>query len=132
MLFAVDDGPDATLVAAAGAHDHAAGLERDRVDDLGLFNVEPDRVVDADDRVGVADGPAVVGDEEGDALGAELDALDLAELVRRLVGRDAMDREAALWVVQDPEVLIRLFNRHDVCPRPVSHRFFPGADGTDP
>jgi hypothetical protein len=85
------------------------------VDDLVLDEVELDRVVDLDGGVGVADGASVVGDDEGDALGAELDLLDLEELVRRLLLRDAVDGEAALDVVEETEVLARLLDRDYVC-----------------
>jgi hypothetical protein len=93
---------------------HVALLELDVVDDLVLDEVELDSVVDLDRGVRVTDGAAVVGDDEGDTLGAELDLLDLEELVGRLLLRDAVDREAALDVVQETEVLARLLDRDDV------------------
>ncbi len=53
-------------------------------------------------------------DQEWDAAFAQLDALDLAELVLGLLGRDAVHGEAALGVVDEAEVLARLLDRDDV------------------
>lgn len=135
MTLLVDKGTDTALVTTTSEHDelragsggqsrrlgalglvptHVALLELDVVDDLVLDEVELDRVVDLDGRVRVPDGAAVVGNDEGNTLGAELDLLDLEELVGRLLLRDAVDREAALDVVQETEVLARLLNRDDV------------------
>ena len=86
MLFAMDNGPDTTLIASTGTHDQAPGLKGDEVDNLALFHIELDRIVDLDGRVGVTDRPTVVGDEVGDALLTELDAFDLAEFVGRFFG----------------------------------------------
>ena len=115
VLLAVDDGTSTTHVATAGDHDDVAGVEVNKVGDLVRGEVELDRVVDLDLRVGVADRAAIVGDDVGNALGAESDLLDLEELVGRLLGRDAVDHEAALDVVKETEVLARLLNRENIC-----------------
>ena len=52
--------------------------------------------------------------QEWDAALAQLHALDLAQLVFGLLGRDAVHGEAALGVVHQPEVLARLLDRDDV------------------
>lgn len=52
--------------------------------------------------------------QEWDAALAELDTLDLAELVLGLLGLDAVDGEAALGVVDQAEVLASLLERDDV------------------
>lgn len=53
-------------------------------------------------------------DQEWDSTTAELDALDLAELVLGLLGLDAVDGEAALGVVDEAEVLAGLLDGDDV------------------
>lgn len=53
-------------------------------------------------------------DQEWDSALAELDALDLAELVLGLLGLDAVDGEAALCVVDEAEVLASLLDADDV------------------
>lgn len=100
VLLPVHDGTGSAHVATAGDHDEVADLKLDEVVNLvcrldgrrvgctgssrgnrGGGEEELNGVVDLDGRVGVADGSAVVGDEVRDALGTELDAADLAELV---------------------------------------------------
>ena len=95
--------------------DDVAGVEVNEVGDLVRREIELNRVVDLDLRVGVADRAAIVGDNVRDALGAESDLLDLEELVGRLLGRDAVDDEAALDIVKETEVLARLLNRENIC-----------------
>ncbi len=52
--------------------------------------------------------------QEWDSTTAELDTLDLAELVLGLLILDAVDGEAALGVVDEAEVLARLLDGDDV------------------
>lgn len=63
-----------------------------------------------------------MGDDERNALGAELHLLDLEELVGSLLGGDAVDGEAALDVVKEAEVLAGLLDRDDVCGDLSQHR----------
>ncbi|KAL3224105.1 hypothetical protein MRX96_026689 [Rhipicephalus microplus] len=64
--------------------------------------------------VGVADGACVVCGEEGHSLGAHLHPLDAAQLVLGLLGCDAVQDEAALHIIQQPEELSSLLDRHHV------------------
>lgn len=57
---------------------------------------------------------SIVRNQEWDAALAELHALDLAELVLGLLGRDAVDGEAALGVVDEAEVLASLLDGDDI------------------
>lgn len=52
--------------------------------------------------------------QEWDTATAQLDALDLAELVLGLLSLDTVDREAALGVVDKTEVLASLLDADDV------------------
>lgn len=84
------------------------------VNNLVLDKVKLDSVVDLDGRVGVSDGSSVVGNEVGDTLGAELVLSDLEELEGGFLGGDSVDGESTLDVVEESEVLARLFDRDDV------------------
>ena len=64
--------------------------------------------------VGVADGAAIMGGDVGHAALAKLQALDLAQLERSLLGVNAHGHEAALEIVQDAEVLASLGDGNDV------------------
>jgi len=105
---------DTTQVAAGGDHDEVTNTKLDVVLDLARGEVDLDGVVDLDVGVGVADGAAIVGRAEGDTLGAELDAADLAELVASLLGFNAVESEAALDVVEKTEVLVGALNGDDI------------------
>ena len=114
MLLAALDDADAPGVAAAGDHGERPRVKlevvRDRVgrdvhhDGVGLLNL----------RVRVTDGAAVVEVNARHALVAELLRAHLAQLVLGLQLRDAVHDEAALLVVDEPEVLVRLVDGHDV------------------
>lgn len=73
-----------------------------------------DGVVDLDVGVGEADGPAVVGDDVGDLVLANLLLHHAAELEGGLLGVDGVGLEAALDIVQDAEVLASLLDGHNV------------------
>lgn len=64
--------------------------------------------------MGVADGPAVVGDDVGDLVLAHGLPLDRAELELRLLSVDLVSLEATLGVVQNAEVLTSLLNGDNV------------------
>jgi hypothetical protein len=46
VSLSVDDGSNATGVAASGDHAHVAGLELDEVHDLASADIQSDRIVD--------------------------------------------------------------------------------------
>src|SRR4051794_2553176 len=56
----------------------------------------------------------IMRNQEWDAATAELDALDLAELVLGLLVLNAVDGEATLGVVDEAEVLARLLDGDDI------------------
>lgn len=114
MPLTLDNGADTAHVATAGDHDEVSSVELDKVDNLVLLEVKLDSVVDLDERVGVTDGATVVGDDERNASSTELNLLDLQEFVRSFVFGDAVDGESTLDVVQETEVLARLFDRDHV------------------
>ena len=70
-----------------------------------------------DERVRVPDGAAVVGDDVGHLVGRDGVLVDAAELVVALLRAllQALQVEAALHVVEQPELVARLLDRHDVC-----------------
>jgi hypothetical protein len=65
-------------VAASSDHAEVAGLRFDVVHDLAGVDVKADRIVDLNDGVRVADGPAVGRVQVGHVLGSDRDGLDAA------------------------------------------------------
>ena len=64
-----------------------------------------------------------MSDDVGDTLVANRDLADLEELVGSLLSGNTVDRETALDVVKETEVLARLLNRDDIW-RPEVHALF--------
>ena len=114
VTLPVDDDANTAGVVTASDHADVAGLEADEIHNLVGGNVDPDGVVDLDQRVREADGPAVVGVQNGDVLWADADLGDAAQLVFGLLGGDAMHAEPALHVVNQTEVLVGLTQLNDV------------------
>jgi len=115
MALTMRNDAHATHVASTSDHDDVAGIKLYKAGDLALVGVELDRVVDPDGWVGVADRAAVVGCNVRHATRADGHPFYLAEFVGRLFGRDAVDCEAALNIVQKTEVFTRFFDRDHVC-----------------
>ena len=115
VLLAVNNDTSTTHVTTTGDHDDVTCVELGELRDLVLLQVKTNGVVDLDQRIRVADGPAIVSDDVWNTLGANGNLLDLQKLVGRLLGGDAVDCEAALDIVKEPEVLARLLNGEDIC-----------------
>ncbi|KAL8413650.1 hypothetical protein RB594_005060 [Gaeumannomyces avenae] len=111
VALTVGDDTDTTHVATAGDHGHGASVELDEVGDLASGKIDLDGVVDLDQG---NSRPGIMRNQEWDSAAAQLDTLDLAELVLGLLGLDAVDGEAALGVVDETEVLAGLLDRDDV------------------
>ena len=114
VLLTVYDDTGTTHVASTGDDDDVAGVELHVVGDLAGLELVLDGVVDLDEGVGVADGAAVVGDDEWNALGTNTGLLHLEKLVGSLLSGDAVDGETTLDVVEETEVLARLLDRNDI------------------
>lgn len=114
VLLPVHDDTRTPHVTSTGDHHDVASVEVDKVDDLVLLKVELDGVVGLDSRVRVPDRAPVVGDDMGDALGADSDFADFEELVGGLLRGDAVDRKAALDIVEQTEVLAGFLDGNDI------------------
>lgn len=114
VTFTTDNDTSTALVTTTGNHDVAAGVHMNELEKLVVLDIVTNSVVDADQRVGVSDRATVVGDDLRNTLVAQLNLLDLQQLVLSLLGGDAVDDEATLGVVQDTEVLTALLDGDDV------------------
>ena len=114
VLLSMHNNTSPAHVTSASDHDDVACVELDKVGDLCLFNVILDGVVDTDMGVGITDGSAIVGDDVGNSTVADSDATDFQELVGRLLRCDAVDRETALDIIEQTEVLSGFFDRDDI------------------
>ena len=101
VLFDSEDGADSADVISAGDHDLGAQLVLEVGDDFVGAEVELDGVLGIDLGVGEADGPAVVGDDIGDTLGAHGSSLHSAQFELSLAGGDLGQAEATFAVVEE-------------------------------
>jgi hypothetical protein len=114
MPLSPDDRPHSSNVTTTGDHAHGANIPLDKVRHLVVLKVKLDTVVHSDQRIGVSDCPSVVCNNVRYTAQAEADTLDLEELVLGLILGDSVDGETTLDVVNDAEVLLRLFDRDHV------------------
>jgi hypothetical protein len=80
VLLAVVDNTNTTQVTTTSGHGEVADLKLDELLEGARGKVKLDGIVDANLRVRVTEGTAVVGNGEGDTLRAEGDLSDLGKL----------------------------------------------------
>merc|ERR1719163_1215092 len=114
VLLPANKNSHSPRVAASHNHCQVTRVELDEIDNLVRLDIEHHGVVHLDIRIGEADGAAVVEGNVWNALIAQLGVLHTAELVGRLLGRDAVHSEAALGIVDQAEVLVGLLELDDV------------------
>ena len=85
-----------------------------RTQDLVGGQIHLNGVMDLDEGIRVADGAAIVCDDNRGALGRGRDSFNAAQLVRSLGLSNAVHNKAALGIVQQAEVLIGLIDRDHV------------------
>jgi hypothetical protein len=103
VLLDVGHDSDTTTVSALGDHAHVAGLELDSLDDLASGDIDLDGIIGLDQRIGVADGAAIMGDNNGDLLQSDVASVDTAQLELLLLIRHTVKDEAALAIVYKTE-----------------------------
>jgi len=108
------DDTDSTQIVSARDHAQVASFELDEVQNLALLNVVSDGVVHLNERIRIADGAAIMGDQEWNALRAGLDSSNSAQLVRALFGRDLVQDESTLHVIEQSEEIAGLFNGDNI------------------
>jgi len=110
MAFAVRDHTDTPQVMTTSAHGGIANLKLDLANDLLLVEVEFDGVILLNERVRVADGTPVVGEDVGDPLGANSKLAHLAELVRGLLRGYAVNGKTTLDIIHQTKRFTGLLN----------------------
>ena len=128
MAHSSNDGTDTALVMSCRDHGKVANLELNEFGDLAGLQVNLDGVVDANERIWIAKGAAIMGD--GIRNGGHLTSvvgvlsnrglvalrqfLDTAKLETSLFLVNGLQQETALSVVQHTEVLIGLLDRQHI------------------
>ena len=114
VLLAMHDNTRSAHVTTPSNHDQVSGIKFSDSDDLILGEVKSDGIVHPDHGVGITNCTSVVGDDIGHASIAESDLLYLEELITRFLRLNPVDDKAALDIVQQAEVIVRLLNGKDI------------------
>lgn len=81
VTLTVDDGSDSPQVTTTSDHAQVTGVKLDEVHDLVGLNVQLDGIVHLNQWIGVTDCSSIVGGNERNTLGSNLNASDFAKLV---------------------------------------------------
>jgi len=108
------DGSNSSKISSSGDHAEVAGIEFDPVLDFAGGEVDFDSVTDFAVWVGVADGAAVVGAEEWDAVLADADEFYATELVTGFFLVNFMNNKSSFGVIDQPESFVGLINRNNI------------------
>jgi len=114
VTLSVRDDTNTAHVTTTSNHSNHTSIELDVFGDLAGGEIDFDSVVDLDGRIRVTDSSCIVRDQEWDSALAQLNSLDFAQLVFRLLSLNSVDGEAALGVVDQTEVLASLINADDI------------------
>jgi len=114
VALTVSDDTNTTHIATTGSHGDAASVELNEVGDLTSSEVDLDGVVNLDGWVRVTDSSCIVRNQEWDSALAQLNSLDLPQLVFGLLSLDAVNGESTFGVVNKTEVLASLLDADDI------------------
>lgn len=81
VTFTVDDGTNSSQISSASDHAQVSRFELDEVLDLAGGNVQLDCVINLHQWIRVTDGAPIMGGDERNTFGSDLDALDFAQFV---------------------------------------------------
>jgi hypothetical protein len=95
VTLSSDNDTRSTLISSTSDHDVGASVHVSEVEHLVVLYVESNSVIYSDQRVRVSQCSAIVGDNMRDTSSAQLDLLDLEELVCGLFCCDAVNDEPA-------------------------------------
>jgi len=108
------DGTNSSKISSSSDHAQVTGIEFDPVLDFAGGEVDFDGITDFAVWVGVADGAAVVGAEEWDAVLADADEFYTAELVTGFFLVNFMNNKSSFGVIDQPEIFVGLINRNNI------------------
>jgi len=114
MSFTMSNNSHTTNVVSSSNHGNIANIKFNVTSDFGGFQIESNGIANFDSWVGISDCPCIVGYKERDTALTKLNAFDLTELVFCLFGRDAVDCEASLDIVDETEIFVGFFNCDDI------------------
>lgn len=114
VLLTMHDNTRSAHVTTPSNHDQVSGIKFSDADDLVLGEVKSDGIVHSDHGVGITNCTSVMGDNIGHASVSESDLFYLEEFISRFLRVNPVDNKAALDIVQQSEVIVRLLDGQDI------------------
>jgi len=108
------DGSDSPKISSSGDHAEISRVEFDPVLDLSGSEFDFDGITDFAVWVGVPDGSAVVGAEEGNSVFADGDEFYAAEFITGLFLVDLVNNKSSFSIINEPKVFVRLVDSDDI------------------
>jgi len=110
VFLAGDDNANTPQITTTNDHAEVSNFKGNSLRNLSGLEIELDGVVRLDERVGIADGARIIGDQKRHSLGPHLNVPHSAQLVLGLGGRDSLNGKAPLCIVQQTEILVCLLD----------------------
>jgi len=114
VTFTVDDGTNSSQISSASDHAQVSRFELDEVLDLAGGNVQLDCVINLHQWIRVTDGAPIMGGDERNTFGSDLDALDFAQFVLGFLSGNSVDGESSLDIIDQSEELSGLVDGDDI------------------
>jgi len=114
MFFFVFDDSNTTQVATRCDNGQGTGVELDVVLHLAVGQVEFDAVAGLDERIGIAEGAAVMGDDIGNLLVSNRNFSNLQQFKLGFLRSDSVNSKTTLGIVKQTEVLICFLNCNNI------------------
>jgi hypothetical protein len=114
VLLNVHKTSHSSSIVTLGDENHGTQVELDDVRHLSGSDIDLDRVVDLGIRVGVSEGPSVVGDGTGDLVGTNVDLGDSAKLVLSLFSVNSVHDVTSLGIEQQTEAIVCLLQFNNI------------------
>lgn len=110
----VCDHTGTTHVTTTSNHDNISSVEWNEINNLVLFKIKLNGIIDTDQRIRITNCSAIVSHDVRDATTTDGDLTDFEKFVTSLLGCDTVNGETTLNIVKETEVFPRLLNGNDV------------------
>lgn len=108
------DNTGTTHVTTTSDHDNISSVKWNKIDDLVLFNIKLDSVIDTDQGIRITNCSAIVSDDVRDTAVTDSNLANLKEFVAGFLRCNAVDSETTLDIVKETEVFPRLLDGNDI------------------
>jgi len=108
------DNTGTAQVTTTSDHDNISSVKWNEIDNLILFKIKLNSVVDTDQGIRITNCSAIMSDDVRDTAVTDSNLANLKEFVAGLFGCNAVDGETTLDIVKETEVFPRLLDGNDI------------------